>query len=103
MVMFTCNNKEKKVVMQMDILEESSLEPHEVGIYPESILICSDGSVISGHGKEEMSIASWFPSFEMLGFYEGNEHGKIDTDCYVVRETSIKYINTNYLIIGPIY
>lgn len=100
--MFTGKGMEKEIVMQMDLLEESSCPPDIVGVYPESILMCSDGSVIAGHGRGEISIVSWFPSFEMMEFYSGDEWGVIDMDWYCAVVPKIEYLNVNYLIAGPI-
>lgn len=100
--MFTGNRNEKEIVMQLNLLGDAvSAQGETIEMYPESILFCSDGSVISGYGKEEISIVSWFPSFEMLEFYSGDKDGKIDTDCYLAVQPIIESLNMNYLIAGP--
>lgn len=98
--MFTGKSIEKEIVMQMNLSETCT--PGVTNRYPESILICSDGSVIAGHGKEELSIVSWYPAFEMLEFYSGDRDGKINLDYYSETEPLIEYLNMNYLIAGPI-
>ena len=100
--MFTGKSTEKEIVMQMNLIDESLCPLDIIGVYPESILMCSDGSVIAGHGKVEISIVSWFPSFEMLEFYSGDEWGVIDIDFYAAEVPSIEYLNVNYLVTGPI-
>lgn len=100
--MFTGKNTQKEIVMQMNLLDESLCPLDVIGVYPESILMCSDGSVIAGHGRVEISIVSWFHSFEMMEFYSGDEWGVIDMDWYSAEVPSIEYINVNYLAAGPI-
>ena len=97
--MFTGKSTEKEIVMQMNLLETCPLGV--TNRYPESILICSDGSVIAGHGKEELSIVSWFPVFEMLEFYSGDDYGKINLDYYSESEPLVKHLSMTYLIAGP--
>lgn len=100
--MFTGKSNDKKIVMQMDLIEDEFCPKEILGLYPESILICSDGSVIAGHGRKEISIVAWFPSFEMMSFYSTDEYHRIDTDLYTVNQSSIQSLNMNYIIPGPI-
>ena len=100
--MFTGNCNDKKIVMQMNLREDPLGYSEVTSGYPESILICSDGSVIAGDGGKDISIVSWFPCFEMLEFYSGDEDGKINMEFYSAEEPLLESLNINYLMAGPI-
>tara|TARA_R110002050_G_scaffold177702_3_gene310781 strand:+ start:67 stop:405 length:339 start_codon:yes stop_codon:yes gene_type:complete len=111
--MFTCDGKEKEIVMQLNILDDDALWQHEVGVYPDSILFCSDGSVISGHGSRsadsgqedsvgEISIIAWYPAFEVLEFFAGDHEHKIDLECYTAVKPPVERLNVSYIMSGPL-
>ncbi len=111
--MFTCDGKEKEIVMQLNLNDDSENWVNVIGIYPDSILFCSDGSVISGHeatpsdtdqdnDTSGISIVAWYPSFGVLEFFSGDHENKIDLSCYTAVQPPIERLNVNYIMLGPL-
>lgn len=111
--MFTYDGKEKEIVMQLNLTDDCENWDTVIGIYPDSILFCSDGSVISGHGamssksdqepdNEDISIVAWYPSFGVLEFFSGDHEKKIDLRCYTAVQPPVERLNVNYIMLGPL-
>ena len=98
--MFTDKNSEKTITMQLD-LDPSVIKIREKKIgSPESILICSDGSVVVGSGEgEEIQVVYWYPCFEMIPFFS---RYPFNSKQYIVSEPVIENISTHYLMTGPL-
>lgn len=97
--MFTDQSSEKTIIMQLDFDPvEMEVQEKEIG-FPESILICSDGSVIVGAGGEEIQVVYWYPCFEMIPFFSRNP---FNPEQYIASEPTIENISTNYLMTGPL-
>ncbi len=98
--MFIGKKSEKVVSVQLDLDDEYTEGCDEYECYPDSILICSDGSVLCGTGSDEIALVVWYPCFEMVAFFAGV--GRIDMDAYLSSEPSVKKVCTDYFIPGPI-
>ena len=97
--MFTDKSPEKTIIMQLDF-DPIAMEVEEKDIgFPESILVCSDGSVIVGSGGEEIQVVYWYPCFEMIPFFSTHT---FDTDRYIASEPTIQNISTHFLMCGPL-
>lgn len=98
--MFIGKKVEKEIVMQLDLdpekFWEEGLSPFQTEI-PESLLVCSDGSVIVGFGEEDIRTVCWYPCFEMIKFYSD----KFNIENYIPADPNVNSISISYLIAGP--
>ena len=98
--MFIGKKSEKIICIQLDLDEDYVADDEEFSYYPDSILICSDGSVLCGTGSDEIALVVWYPCFEMVAFFAGVD--KINMDAYLSSEPSVKKACTDYFIPGPL-
>lgn len=100
--MFIGKQSDKEVVMQLDLDENMLWEEELIKLVgtkelPDSLLVCSDGSVIVGYGNMEIQEVRWYPCFEMVKFYSP----KFDINNYIEDVPNINTISTMYLLPGP--
>jgi len=98
--LFIGKKSEKIISVQLDLDEDYVYEDEEFSHYPDSILICSDGSVLCGTGSDEIAFVVWYPCFEMVAFFAGVD--ELDMDAYIFSEPSVKNACTDHFIPGPL-
>lgn len=100
--MFTGKQSEKEVVMQLDldqdkVWQEGLNDLVGTTVLPESLLVCSDGSVVVGYGDMDVTQVRWYPCFEMIKIYSP----KFNINNYTEADPNINTISTMYLLPGP--
>ena len=97
--LFSVMNTEKEIVMQLDSIRPSESDGEEECQQPESILVCSDGSVVVGLGSTLIDVIYWYPCFEMIPYFLESQ---FDIDQYVACEPTVKELSTHHLLVGPL-